>query len=166
MRVPVLVFLLVVRVRRARVDAKFHALHFLPRLAVEVHVEVAEVELRESLRRLLEDIRRLPDQQRSALLMRELGGMSYADLACSLEISVPAVKSVLVRARLALARAAEARDTACVDIRTELMSAHDRGVRPNATARRHIRDCSGCRCFRRELRGPRQEIGRSALIPG
>ena len=36
-----------VRVGRAFVDAKFHALDLLPLLAVEVHVEVAEVELRQ-----------------------------------------------------------------------------------------------------------------------
>ncbi len=42
---------------------------------------IAEAERRESLRRLIADVRRLPEQQRSALLMRELGGMSYAELA-------------------------------------------------------------------------------------
>jgi hypothetical protein len=36
-----------VRVGRAFVDAKFHALDLLPLLAGEVHVEVAEVELRQ-----------------------------------------------------------------------------------------------------------------------
>jgi hypothetical protein len=40
-------FVLVVRVRRAFVDAELHAFHLLPLLAVEVHVEIAEVELRE-----------------------------------------------------------------------------------------------------------------------
>ena len=49
-----------------------------------VHDPIAEADQRESLRRLIADVRRLPDQQRSALLMRELGGMSYADLAAAL----------------------------------------------------------------------------------
>ena len=51
---------------------------------------------------LIADVRRLPEQQRSALLMRELGGMSYADMASALGVTVPAVKSLLVRARLGL----------------------------------------------------------------
>ncbi len=119
---------------------------------------IAEVDTRESLRRLIADVRRLPDQQRSALLLRELGGMSYAELATSLGISVGAVKSVLVRARIALARAAEARDTACAEIREELAGAHDRGVRANANARRHMRDCAGCRSYRRELRGLTRQL--------
>ncbi len=128
-----------------------------------IHDPVAEAEGRESLRRLIVDVRRLPDQQRSALLMREMGGMSYNELAGTLRTSVPAVKSLLVRARLALAQAAEARDTACSQIREELAGAHDRGVRPNATAKRHMRDCAGCRSFRRELRTVNRRL--AALAP-
>jgi RNA polymerase sigma factor (sigma-70 family) len=128
-----------------------------------VHDPLVEVDLRESLRRLVEDIRRLPEQQRSALLMRELGGMSYAELSASLGISVGAVKSLLVRARLALAEAAEARDTACAVIREQLIEAHDHGVRPNANARKHMRDCVGCKSFRRELRGVSRQL--AAIAP-
>ena len=128
-----------------------------------VYDPLAEVDLRDSLRRLIADVRRLPDQQRSALLMRELGGVPYVDVAASLGISVGAVKSLLVRARVALAQAADARDTACSEIREGLVGAHDRGVRPNATARRHMRDCVGCRSFRRELRGVTRQL--AALAP-
>jgi RNA polymerase sigma factor (sigma-70 family) len=125
---------------------------------------IAEAERRESLRRLIDDVRRLPEQQRSALLMRELAGMSYAELAAALAVSIPAVKSLLVRARVSLAAAAEARDTACSEIRDELIVAHDRRVRPNAMARRHLRDCAGCREFRTEMRGVSRQF--AALVPG
>ena len=74
---------------------------------------VAAAEQRDALERLIADVQRLPDQQRSALLMRELAGMTYADVAGALGVSVPAVKSLLVRARVGLAQANEARDTAC-----------------------------------------------------
>ena len=127
------------------------------------HDPIAAAEQRESLRRLIADVRRLPGQQRSALLMRELGGMTYADVADALGVSVPAVKSLLVRARVGLARALEARDTACSEIREELIEAHDRGVRPSGTARRHLRDCDGCRDFRREVRGVSRRF--AALVP-
>ncbi len=86
-------------------------------------------EQREALRRLIADVQRLPEQQRSALLMRELGGIPYADLSGALGVSVPAVKSLLVRARVGLVQASEARDTACAAIREDLIVAHDRGVR-------------------------------------
>jgi RNA polymerase sigma factor (sigma-70 family) len=128
-----------------------------------VHDPIAEAERRESLRRLISDVRRLPEQQRSALLMRELAGMTYLELAAALGVSVAAVKSLLVRARVSLAAAATARETACSEIRTELVSAHDRRVRPNATARRHLRDCAGCREFRTEMRGVSRQF--AALAP-
>ncbi len=124
---------------------------------------IAEADRRESLRRLIADVRRLPEQQRSALLMRELGGMSYADMASALGVTIPAVKSLLVRARLALGQAIAARDTACSEIRNELMLSHDRGRRPNATARRHMRDCAGCREFRHDLRGVSRRF--AAIVP-
>ncbi|MBV9367404.1 MAG: sigma-70 family RNA polymerase sigma factor [Solirubrobacterales bacterium] len=127
------------------------------------HDPIAEADQRESLRRLIADVRRLPDQQRSALLMRELGGMSYADMAAALGVTIPAVKSLLVRARLALAQALEARDTACSEIREALVLSHDRGLRPNATARRHMRDCAGCREFRHQLRGVSRRF--AAIVP-
>jgi RNA polymerase sigma factor (sigma-70 family) len=128
-----------------------------------VHDPIAAADQRESLRRLVADVRRLPEQQRSALLMRELGGMAYADMASALGVTVPAVKSLLVRARIALAQAVEARDTACSEIRGQLTLAHDRGVRPSGTARRHMRDCNDCRHFHRELRGVSHRF--AALAP-
>jgi RNA polymerase sigma factor (sigma-70 family) len=124
---------------------------------------IAEAERRETLRRLIEDVRRLPEQQRSALLMRELSGMSYAELAAALGVSVPAVKSLLVRARIGLAKALEARETACSAIREDLVVAHDRGVRPSGTVRRHLRDCEGCCEFRGEVRGFTRQF--AALVP-
>ena len=93
---------------------------------------MARIEQRDALRRLIADVRRLPEQQRSALLMRELGGMPYADVAQALAVSVPAVKSLLVRARVGLAQAGEARDTSCTRIREDLMVSHDRGSGPAA----------------------------------
>ncbi len=122
-----------------------------------------EAEQREALRRLIEDVRRLPDQQRSALLMRELGGVPYADVSAAIGVSVPAVKSLLVRARIGLAQAAEARDTACVEIQEALVLAHDRGVRPSGQARRHMHDCVSCRAFRTQLRGTSRQL--AALAP-
>jgi RNA polymerase sigma factor (sigma-70 family) len=110
-------------------------------------------EQREALRRLIADVQRLPDQQRSALLMRELGGMPYADVSGALGVSVPAVKSLLVRARVGLVAASEARDIDCSAIRDDLIVAHDRGVRASGRARRHMRDCSECRRFRKEVHG-------------
>jgi RNA polymerase sigma factor (sigma-70 family) len=129
-----------------------------------LHDPIAEAERRDDLRRLVQDVRRLPDQQRSALLMREIDGLSYAELSAALGVSLPAVKSLLVRARIGLVEAVEARDTACAEIRCDLADAVDRGVRASGLARRHLRDCPGCVEYRTQLRAVRD--GFSALSSG
>jgi RNA polymerase sigma factor (sigma-70 family) len=129
-----------------------------------LHDPLEDAQRREDLRRLVTDVGRLPDQQRSALLMREIDGMSYADLATALDVTVPAVKSLLVRARLGLVEAAEARSTDCAVIREDLTSAYDRGVKASGRARRHMRECSGCTEYRKALRSVRSSF--AALSPG
>ena len=129
-----------------------------------MHDPLAEAERREDLRRLVRDVQSLPDQQRSALLMRELEGLTYADLAAALEVTVPAVKSLLVRARIGLVEAAEARDAACSEIQGDLALSFGKGVRASAKARRHMRDCQGCREYRTQLRAVHSELG--LLFPG
>ena len=129
-----------------------------------LHDPTLEAERREDLRRLIEDVRRLPEQQRSALLMREMDGLSYAELGEALGVSLQAVKSLLVRARIGLVEAIEARDTACAEIRTDLAEAFDRGVRASGRTRKHLRDCTGCADYRNQLRGVR--AGLTALAPG
>jgi RNA polymerase sigma factor (sigma-70 family) len=129
-----------------------------------LHDPLEDAQRRQDLQRLVTDVGRLPDQQRSALLMREIDGMSYADLATALDVTVPAVKSLLVRARLGLVEAAEARSTDCAVIREDLTSAYDRGVKASGRARRHMRECSGCSDYRKALRDVRSSF--ASLSPG
>jgi RNA polymerase sigma factor (sigma-70 family) len=128
-----------------------------------LHDPIVEAQRRDDLARLVEDVARLPEQQRSALLMREIDGMSYADLADALDVTVPAVKSLLVRARVGLVEAAEARDTDCCEIRGDLLDAYDRGVKASGRARKHMRSCAGCTEYRAALRGMRRSF--AALTP-
>jgi RNA polymerase sigma factor (sigma-70 family) len=124
---------------------------------------VDEAQRRDDLKRLVADVARLPEQQRSALLMREMDGMSYADLAAALDVTVPAVKSLLVRARVGLVEAQESRDADCADIRRDLLASYDRGVKASGRARRHMRECPGCREYRGALKGVRRSF--AALTP-
>jgi RNA polymerase sigma factor (sigma-70 family) len=56
------------------------------------------------LEELLEALGRLPFNQRAALVMRELEGRSYAEIAETLELSVAAVETLIFRGRRALRR--------------------------------------------------------------
>jgi RNA polymerase sigma factor (sigma-70 family) len=74
----------------------------------------AAVERRMGVRGLVSDVGALPATQRSALVLRELEGRSYADIADELDVTVPAVKSLLVRARQGLKRARDDRRVAAL----------------------------------------------------
>ena len=54
---------------------------------------------KELSQRLWDALSRLPFEQRTALVLRELHGMRYAEIAYSLDVSVGAIKSRLARAR-------------------------------------------------------------------
>jgi RNA polymerase sigma factor (sigma-70 family) len=76
-----------------------------------------KVHKREEFRQLVEDIGHLPETQRSALVLREMDALSYEQIADAMDTTVPSVKSLLVRARIGLAEAAEARKLTCDEVR-------------------------------------------------
>ncbi len=75
---------------------------------------------RENFRELVADVQTLPETQRTALLLREIDALSYEQIANAMETTVPSVKSLLVRARVSLAEAAEERKLSCEEVRLEL----------------------------------------------
>jgi RNA polymerase sigma factor (sigma-70 family) len=118
---------------------------------------------REEFRVLVEDIGQLPETQRTALLLREMDGLSYEQVAHAMETTVPGVKSLLVRARIGLAEAAEARKLTCNEVRLELGNVAEGLVSLTAPARRHLKDCERCRKFRSQLRANNRAL--AALSP-
>ncbi|HEV2060026.1 MAG TPA: RNA polymerase sigma factor [Solirubrobacteraceae bacterium] len=56
-------------------------------------------EQRDEVRRLVAEIARLPDRQRMALVLREFDGCSHLETAARLHTTVPATKSLIIRAR-------------------------------------------------------------------
>src|SRR3954451_19598877 len=79
-----------------------------------------KVHKREEFRLLVSDVQDLPETQKTALLLREIDALSYEQIAEAMETTIPSVKSLLVRARVSLAEAAEARLLTCDEVRVEL----------------------------------------------
>ncbi|WP_332674090.1 RNA polymerase sigma factor, partial [Aromatoleum sp.] len=83
--------------------------------SMDVHMSDAgqttadKVHKREDFRLLVCDVQDLPETQKTALLLREIDALSYEQIAEAMETTIPSVKSLLVRARVSLAEAAEAR---------------------------------------------------------
>jgi hypothetical protein len=96
-----------------------------------------------------------------ALLMRELGGHSYSEIADVLGVDEPAVKGLIARARISLRTHREATELACASARGTIAAEPD-GRRYDKTIRRHLRGCPGCRAYRSALREDARAL-RSAL---
>jgi RNA polymerase sigma factor (sigma-70 family) len=122
----------------------------------------AEVEQREDLRSLLGDLARLPDDQRAALVLAELGAHSHDEIAEVLAVKREKVKALVFQAREALAAARTARDTPCEIIREQLATARGGALR-RGNLRRHLDLCAGCRAFRDEVH--HQRVAFSILLP-
>jgi RNA polymerase sigma factor (sigma-70 family) len=107
---------------------------------------------REEFRQIVADVQDLPETQKTALLLREIDALSYDQIAEAMETTVPSVKSLLVRARVSLAEAAEARLLTCDEVRLELGQVAEGLAKTTAPVRRHLKSCERCRTFRGELR--------------
>jgi RNA polymerase sigma factor (sigma-70 family) len=117
-----------------------------------------------------DDIRRalshLAFNQRAALVMRELEGRSYAEIAEILEVSTSAVETLIFRARRALREQLEGSLT-CGDaefaISRQLDGRLPRGERGQLRA--HLRECAECAGFARRQRAQRGALKTLALVP-
>jgi len=118
----------------------------------------------EEFRMLMDDIQELPETQKTALVLREMDALSYEQIAEAMETTVPSVKSLLVRARVSLAEAAEARMLSCEDVRVHLAEVAE-GLQRRASppARRHLRSCKRCSMFQVQLKETNKAL--TALLP-
>ena len=62
----------------------------------------AEVQQREDLRELLADLQRLPEDQRAALVLSELGALSHEEIGATLGVRKDKVKALVFQARESL----------------------------------------------------------------
>jgi RNA polymerase sigma-70 factor, ECF subfamily len=117
-----------------------------------------------------EDIRRalshLAFNQRAALVMRELEGRSYAEIAEILDLSTSAVETLIFRARRALREQLEGSLT-CGEAEFAISRQLDGRLsrQERAQLRAHLRECSDCAAFARRQRAQRGALKSLALAP-
>jgi RNA polymerase sigma factor (sigma-70 family) len=130
---------------------------------VEAASTAEKVHNREEFRQIIADVNKLPETQRSALLLREMDALSYEEIADAMETTVPSVKSLLVRARISLAEASQARLLTCGEVRVELSEAAEGLRKVSAPVRRHVRECEECADFRSQVRSNEKLL--AAIFP-
>jgi RNA polymerase sigma-70 factor (ECF subfamily) len=117
-----------------------------------------------------EDIRRalshLAFNQRAALVMRELEGRSYAEIAEILDLSTSAVETLIFRARRALREQLEGSLT-CGEAEFAISRQLDGRLprQERGQLRAHLRECSECASFARRQRAQRGALKSLALVP-
>jgi len=121
-----------------------------------------QVEQRAELRQMLTDLGQLPDEQRAALLLAEIGDLSHSEIARVLGCEVPRVKALVFRARSGLIQRREARETPCESIQEQLATLRGGSLR-RTELRLHLRGCVACRAYRDEVKRQRQLL--AAALP-
>jgi RNA polymerase sigma factor (sigma-70 family) len=117
----------------------------------------------EDLRRALSE---LPPNQRAAVVMRELEGCSYAEIADVLGISISALETLLFRARRALREQLEEQLTcqdAALAINRQLDGRLSLGER--RALRAHLRACVECNSLAQSQRAQRRALKALVLVP-
>jgi RNA polymerase sigma factor (sigma-70 family) len=117
----------------------------------------AGVEHRAELRELLGDIARLPDDQRSALVLAEIGDLSHAEIARVIEVPTAKVKALVHQARTRLIADRDARETPCEDVR-EMLATASGGELRRGPLRRHLALCDGCRSYKEAVTDQRAAL--------
>ncbi|HEX6664078.1 MAG TPA: sigma-70 family RNA polymerase sigma factor [Gaiellaceae bacterium] len=117
-----------------------------------------------------EDIRRALGQlgfnQRAALVMRELEGRSYAEIAEILDLSTSAVETLIFRARRALREQLEGSLT-CGEAEFAISRQLDGRLsrEEKGQLRGHLRECQECARFARRQRAQKSAIKSLGLVP-
>ncbi|MGH2940049.1 MAG: RNA polymerase sigma factor, partial [Solirubrobacterales bacterium] len=137
-------------------------------LAEEVPAPIASLEEtaadRRRLRDLLADIGELPERHRGALVMRELGGLDFDEIAAALDTSPGAARQVLYEARRSLQQMSDGREMECAAV-TAKLSGQDGRVARRRDIRAHLRDCPECRQFAASIRRRTETLAGIAPLP-
>lgn len=115
------------------------------------HDPAVAAEQAESMAALLGDIGSLPERQRSALVLRELSGLSHEQIAAVLATTSAASRQLVSTARRGLHEREIGRAASCRSAQEAILAAEGRLPRLRAL-RAHAKHCPECRAFRTELR--------------
>ncbi|HEX5592411.1 MAG TPA: RNA polymerase sigma factor [Solirubrobacterales bacterium] len=119
---------------------------------------------RERLRRLLTDLKELPERQREVLVMRELAGLEFEEIGSALDTSGAVARQTLYEARQSLHQMEEGREMSCATV-TKALSDGDGRVTRRRDVRAHLRNCAQCQAFRDEIKSRQHDLAALSPLP-
>jgi RNA polymerase sigma factor (sigma-70 family) len=123
-----------------------------------------DVATRERLRRLLTDLKELPERQREVLVMRELAGLGFEEIGTALDTSGAVARQTLYEARQSLRQMEEGREMSCANV-TKALSDGDGRVTRRRDVRAHLRSCASCQAFREEMKSRQHDLAALSPLP-
>src|SRR4051794_40229816 len=121
-----------------------------------------EVERRADLRELISDVNRLPEDQRSAIVLFELADLPQAEIADVIGREPEQVKSLVYQARSTLMARRTARAVPCARVQRQLAVSR-RGELNSRVLRHHLDGCDECKRYLEDLRRHRRRL--AAIFP-
>jgi RNA polymerase sigma factor (sigma-70 family) len=119
---------------------------------------------RERLRRLLTDLKELPERQREVLVMRELAGLKFEEIGSALNTSGAVARQTLYEARQSLRQMEEGREMSCATV-SKALSDGDGRVTRRRDVRAHLRSCAHCQAFREEIKSRQHDLAALSPLP-
>jgi RNA polymerase sigma factor (sigma-70 family) len=119
---------------------------------------------RERLRRLIVDLKALPERQREVLVMRELAGLEFEEIGSALDTSGAVARQTLYEARQSLRQMEEGREMSCATV-TKALSDGDGRVTRRRDVRAHLRNCAQCQAFRDEIKSRQHDLAALSPLP-
>lgn len=116
-------------------------------------------EMREQLESLVGDLQGLSERQRSAIVLREICGLSSTELADALETTPERASGLVADARQTLMQRRSGRRLDCPDVRRQLLQGRQRSI----GLRAHLEVCGPCQSAERHRRG--RALSSLALVP-
>ncbi|HEX3243192.1 MAG TPA: sigma-70 family RNA polymerase sigma factor [Solirubrobacterales bacterium] len=125
---------------------------------------IETAESRERLGKLIDDLGELPERQRAALVMRELGDLEFGEIAAALETSADAARQAVYEARVSLRQMEAGREMSCDSVVGAISEADGRVVRKREI-QAHLKSCADCRAFQQSISRRRGELRAIAPLP-
>ncbi len=145
--------------RRRRESVELH-----PERLTAVGEPAETAALRERLRRIFDDLELLPERQRSALVMRELGDLDFAQIGEAFATSAAVARQTVYEARLNLRQLEAGREMSCERVTRQLSEADGRVTR-RRDIQAHLRACPECREFGDAIASRRRDLAALSPLP-
>ena len=121
-------------------------------------------ETKERLDQLASDLGELPERQRSALVLRELSGLSFEEIGAALGATPAVVRQTIYEARTSLQQMKVGREMSCETVK-QTLSDDDGRILRRRDMRAHLGACESCAEFEAGIAARQRDLAALSPLP-